>query len=296
MVETRSSQEPSSPHNDSRSNKRSGDKLSSPIAKRGKAANATPEKGQKTIEESLKSQKEDNEEANPEEETNNNGTESNDDKDLAKREEALKTREEALEKREEAAKQSSTNGDSKTGKSANNDSQQENGNKSNGHEENAFDKVKADENEVKNDAKKEQDEKAADINKNNESIVEDEQREESIPSTILEKGIIYFFFRGRVGVEEPQGLQDVARSYIVLRPLPIGAKIGSGPLEDSGNSRLIAVPKKMLPKSTKDKFLSFVEKVPTSIKDLREQFSGNDYATQTVGYGILTLWKIQILT
>lgn len=79
------------------------------------------------------------------------------------------------------------------------------------------------------------------------------------------------------------GVEDIARSYIVLRPLPLGAAIGSGPLEDTGNARLLALPKKVLPKSGRDKFLVFVEKASSSVKDLREQFSGNEYATQTVG-------------
>ncbi|KAJ5046604.1 uncharacterized protein L3040_003843 [Drepanopeziza brunnea f. sp. 'multigermtubi'] len=110
-----------------------------------------------------------------------------------------------------------------------------------------------------------------------------EKREAAIPSSILEKGIIYFFFRARVGVEDPNGIEDVARSYIVLRPLPLGAKLGEGPLEDSGNARLLALPKKMLPKSRQDRFLVFVEQPNATIKDLREQFSSNDYATQTSG-------------
>lgn len=280
MVDTRSPQE-----DDSKTNKRSGDKLSSPIAKRGKTSGETPKKGQQTIEESLKVDKEEDDGVEKSNESKDTAAESKDHEDLTKREEALKKREEALEKREKDAKQAGANGDNQKDEASKDDKKQEDDKqKTDKQEKNAFDEVKADEDEVKHDAKKEQDEKAANINKNNESIVEDDARKESIPSTILEKGIIYFFFRGRVGVDEPQGLQDVARSYLVLRPLPLGAKIGSGPLEDSGNSRLIALPKKMLPKSTKDRFLSFVEKVPTSIKDLREQFAGNDYATQTVGY------------
>jgi hypothetical protein len=136
---------------------------------------------------------------------------------------------------------------------------------------------------VKKLAQQEQDAKAADISKNNESIVEDAKREAEIPSSILEKGIIYFFFRGRVGVEDPQGIKDVARSYIILRPIPLGAKLGDGPLEDLGNSRLLALPKKMMPKSKRDRFLAFVEKPKTSIKDLRDQFQSTDYSTKTSG-------------
>ncbi|KAE8448207.1 hypothetical protein EG329_009637 [Mollisiaceae sp. DMI_Dod_QoI] len=150
-------------------------------------------------------------------------------------------------------------------------------------EKNAFDEIKADSSEVKEAAKDEQDKKTENITQHNESVVTDEKRESEIPSSILEKGVIYFFFRGRVNVEDPQGIEDVARSYIVLRPLPLGAKIGEGPLEDSGNARLLALPKKMFPKSKMDRFLMFVEKPNQFIKDLREQFASNEYATKTTG-------------
>ena len=180
------------------------------------------------------------------------------------REEDLKAREDAVQKREEAFSK-----------------KEKNGVKDN--EKNAFDEVKADAGEAKEAAKEEQEAKSEQIADNNESVIEDEKREDKIPSSILEKGIIYFFFRGRVGVEDPHGIEDVARSYIVLRPLPRGAKLDEGPLEDSGNARLIALPKKMLPKSRRDRFLMFVEKPHAHIKDLREQFASNEYATKTSG-------------
>lgn len=150
-------------------------------------------------------------------------------------------------------------------------------------EKNAFDEVKADEPEVR-EAAKEEAQKSEQITNNNDSLVEDSKREGTMPSSILEKGIIYFFFRGRVNIDEPQGVDDIARSYIVLRPLPIGAKLGDGHVEDPGNARLLALPKKILPKSKRDRFLAFVEKSKTSIKDLKENFiAGNDYATKTTG-------------
>ncbi|KAI9723769.1 MAG: hypothetical protein M1812_001069 [Candelaria pacifica] len=109
-------------------------------------------------------------------------------------------------------------------------------------------------------------------------------REESTPSNVLEKGIIYFFYRGRVNVDEPQGVEDLARSYIVLRPLPHGAKLGYGAIEDAGNNRLLALPKKVLPKSNRDRFMVFVEKANTTTKDIKENFiAPSDYATQTAG-------------
>ncbi|KAL5323123.1 hypothetical protein ACEPPN_007651 [Leptodophora sp. 'Broadleaf-Isolate-01'] len=150
-------------------------------------------------------------------------------------------------------------------------------------EKNAFDDVKADTDNVKKVAAEEQEALSKDIDNNNNSVIKDDKREAAIPSSILEKGIIYFFFRGRVGIEEPQGIEDIARSYIVLRPLPLGAKLGEGPLEDSGNARLLVLPKKMLPKSRQDRFLVFVERPSSTIEDLREQFASNEYATKTSG-------------
>lgn len=78
------------------------------------------------------------------------------------------------------------------------------------------------------------------------------KREESTPSSILEKGIIYFFERGRVGIDEPSKPDEIARSYIILRPVPHGAKLGEGPIGDGGKNRMLALPKKVLPKSPKD--------------------------------------------
>ncbi|PQE26537.1 BTB domain-containingtranscription factor protein [Rutstroemia sp. NJR-2017a BBW] len=152
-----------------------------------------------------------------------------------------------------------------------------------GKEESALDEVKADTDDVKASAQEEQEQKTTEISQNQDSIIEDSERASAIPSSILEKGIIYFFFRGRVGVEDPSGIEDVARSYFVLRPLPLGAKIGSGPLEDQGNARLLALPKKVWPKSKRDRFLVFVDRAGVSVGELREQMGGEDRATKTVG-------------
>lgn len=81
-------------------------------------------------------------------------------------------------------------------------------------------------------------------------------REEKVEkSPIMEKGIIYFFFRPKVAVEHAESLDDVQRSYIVLRPLPLGAKLTEGKIQDEGNNRLIVVPKKRLPIRGYEKFL-----------------------------------------
>ena len=109
-------------------------------------------------------------------------------------------------------------------------------------------------------------------------------RDHKTPANILEKGIIYFFFRGRVGIDEPTEVGDIARSYIMVRPIQHDAKLGQGPIGDVGNSRLIALPKKVLPLSGKDRFLAFVEKSHSSFKQLKDEFlSASDYDTKTAG-------------
>jgi hypothetical protein len=259
MATTRSSQgsaKSSSASATKAGSKRSAESQSSPAAKRGRPSKQ--KKQQKTIKETM------------------NGVE--DDKDVAKQINGHANEGDAKEIKESQEQEYKESEDADARKTENGE---QNGVKDG--QKNAFDEVKADTGEVKDAAKQEQEEKTENIANNNESIIEDEKREAAIPSSILEKGIIYFFFRGRVGVEDPQGIEDVARSYIVLRPLPIGAKLGEGPLEDSGNARLLALPKKTLPKSHKDRFLAFVERPNAFIKDLRDQFAGNEYVTKTKG-------------
>ena len=79
-------------------------------------------------------------------------------------------------------------------------------------------------------------------------------------------------------------MPDLQRSYFVLRPLPAGAKLTDGAIQDVGNNRLIALPKKVWPKSGKDRFMVFVEKAKASMATLKEEFfQGSDYNTQTLG-------------
>ena len=110
------------------------------------------------------------------------------------------------------------------------------------------------------------------------------EREKSTPSSIMEKGIIYFFFRGRVGIDQPSDVNEIARSYIVLRPIPHGAKLGDGPMGDNGKVRVLALPKKVLPKGPKDRFMVFVDKANSNLEDIKQEFlSASDYATKTAG-------------
>ena len=115
------------------------------------------------------------------------------------------------------------------------------------------------------------------------AVEQSAKREETTPSSVLEKGLIYFFFRGRVGIDEPSDVDEIARSYIVLHRIPHGAKLGEGPIGDHGTNRLLALPKKVLPLSPKDKFMVFVEKVNVGMEEIKSTLGSSDYATKTVG-------------
>ncbi|KAL4996360.1 hypothetical protein BDV10DRAFT_187152 [Aspergillus recurvatus] len=112
-----------------------------------------------------------------------------------------------------------------------------------------------------------------------------EKREEIVPSNILEKGIVYFFYRSRVNVENAHGVQDVARSFFVLRPTPLGASMdGEQGAVSGAKCRLMMLPKKKYPRSGKEREMGFVEKAGTSVKQLQESFiAGDTYETSTRG-------------
>lgn len=71
---------------------------------------------------------------------------------------------------------------------------------------------------------------------------------------------------------------------MLLRPIPVDAKLGDGPIGDAGNSRLIAIPKKKLPDTGRDRWIAFVEKTNASFDELATDFlPANDYDTKTAG-------------
>ena len=120
----------------------------------------------------------------------------------------------------------------------------------------------------------------------NGAIKEQANNADRLPTTLLEKGIIYFFTRARIGIKEPEEVSDLQRTFIVLRPLARDANLKSqGTIPDGPVSRLLALPKKTLPKSHRDRFMAFVDKAPVSIKQLKEEsfFKGNEYDTKTSG-------------
>jgi hypothetical protein len=87
-----------------------------------------------------------------------------------------------------------------------------------------------------------------------------------------------------VGITEPESVQELQRSFFVMRPLEKGAKLTDGAIQDVGNNRLLALPKKVWPKSGKDRFMVFVEKAGVSMDTLKEEFfQGSEYSTKTTG-------------
>ncbi|KAJ5197967.1 uncharacterized protein N7498_007084 [Penicillium cinerascens] len=112
------------------------------------------------------------------------------------------------------------------------------------------------------------------------------ERESTVPSNILEKGIIYFFFRPRVNVDDPHGVGDVARSFFVLRPTPLGAELdqNQGPIDKGARCRLLMLPKKKFPTTPQERDMGFVEKAGQTMKDLQENFvAARTYETATRG-------------
>ncbi|KAJ6134780.1 hypothetical protein N7523_001102 [Penicillium sp. IBT 18751x] len=102
----------------------------------------------------------------------------------------------------------------------------------------------------------------------------------------LKNGLIYFFYRSRVGVSGARGIQDVARSFIVLRPAPPDATSGQskGSVEFGTKFRLLVVPKKAFPISGRIKEMGFIEKAGITLKELQETFmAGGEYKTETYG-------------
>ncbi|KAK5937486.1 hypothetical protein PMZ80_010104 [Knufia obscura] len=257
-------------------NKRKAAPGSSPVAKRGKK----DAKEQKTIEESMDVDTNDAEQPKPEESKAD--------------EPAEEPKAEAAEKTEETANEEPETSTDKQDDPAKDD-------QANGHEEVQNSQATKDEQhtEAKEDAEQPTESKDAEAKEepedqqpsannevkdtaNGDNAVEPNARDGDVPASILEKGIMYFLTRGRVGIDDPKNVQDIQRSFLILRPLPHGAKLSDGPIGDDKNCRLIAIPKKMLPLSGNDRWTAFVETSNVSFSELKESFmKSNDYTTQT---------------
>ncbi|KAM3522856.1 hypothetical protein MY4038_008437 [Beauveria bassiana] len=111
-----------------------------------------------------------------------------------------------------------------------------------------------------------------------------QKAEENTAPEVVETGILNYFIRGRVEIEEPKTLDEIARGYLVMRPLPDDIDLSQRPLPESLTARLLALPKKQLPQSTSDRFMAFVDETGMSYSDLTEGFlAPREYATKTKG-------------
>jgi len=110
---------------------------------------------------------------------------------------------------------------------------------------------------------------------------------------ILEKGLIYFFYRPKIGVDKVTGLEDVQRLYILLWPAapPIQEDIKkmekeAGKTDTNQPERLLVIGKKKLPEVSNNqhgKYWGFVKKVTSNILEMDKDLAPEDYDTLTRG-------------
>ncbi|OAA71242.1 hypothetical protein ISF_01793 [Cordyceps fumosorosea ARSEF 2679] len=111
-----------------------------------------------------------------------------------------------------------------------------------------------------------------------------QKAEDNTAPEVVETGILNYFIRGRVEIEEPKSLDEIARGYLVMRPLPDDIDLSQRPLPKSLAARLLALPKKQLPRSTSDRFMAFVDETGMPYPELAEGFlAPREYATKTKG-------------
>ncbi|KAK9238842.1 hypothetical protein V1525DRAFT_357635, partial [Lipomyces kononenkoae] len=106
-----------------------------------------------------------------------------------------------------------------------------------------------------------------------------------VPKTVLEEGLIYFFFRPKVGTTEASSVEDVQRTYVVLRPLPFTSTDMKDTVKRVGRDdcRMIIIPKKTLPTTGGGRLIGLVTKVHSSVDDITDQLDTEKYSTKTRG-------------
>jgi len=108
---------------------------------------------------------------------------------------------------------------------------------------------------------------------------------------ILEKGLIYFFYRPKVGIHEVKGPADVQKLYLLLWPGADSIKRDEkemthhlGKMGSNEPERLIIIAKKKLPESHKhERFFAFVDKVSYSVEEIDLPLEAITYTTKTRG-------------
>lgn len=91
---------------------------------------------------------------------------------------------------------------------------------------------------------------------------------------VLERGDLFFFYRPRVDVHVPRSLDDVARTYVVLR------------VRDGGTYRLLILGEKRLPATGPGgdrRSWAFVFRVARRPEDIEDELDPERYVTRTRG-------------
>jgi hypothetical protein len=102
----------------------------------------------------------------------------------------------------------------------------------------------------------------------------DKQGRESDQVKTLEHGNVYFFYRPRVGDEDPESLAEVQRLYMVLAP------------QGKQRYRLMVIGHKKLPdpaRSGQGRFWGFVDQVTDDPKAIERDLQAHRYSTKTRG-------------
>jgi hypothetical protein len=98
------------------------------------------------------------------------------------------------------------------------------------------------------------------------------KRSDHEDAEIIEQGDIFFFYRPKVEEHEPDGIEDVQRFHIVLRPE------GGEPI------RLMTIGRKRLPDvDDHERVWGFVDKVARSAKEIEAELREQRYGTKTRG-------------
>jgi hypothetical protein len=102
---------------------------------------------------------------------------------------------------------------------------------------------------------------------------EEKEGSGATPRNLLERGDLFFFYRPDVDETSPEGLLDVRRFHVVLRP------------EGKETLRLMTVGRKKLPDAAEEgqSHWAFIERVFATPEELRDGLAGSSYETKTLG-------------
>ncbi len=90
---------------------------------------------------------------------------------------------------------------------------------------------------------------------------------------VIERGNIYFFYRPKVGEEDPAGTEDIQRFHVILAP------------KSGDRYRLLTIGRKTMPRvdNGNEKHWGFVDKVGTEPEDMVTVLERETYTTKTRG-------------